>query len=319
MSMVRALARETGLSLKDIRRLVATAPRRYKVYPIPKRNGEQRIIAQPAFEIKTLQRILVTNFLSKLPVHQSAFAYVRGRNIRANALMHANSDYILKLDFENFFNSIRPMDLERVLRRCAVDGLVATDFEDIYYLTFWGEGAFYPRCLSVGAPSSPIISNIVMFEIDSAAAEAAARHRVIYTRYADDITVSSADGRRGLIAFERELRAIVAASPAHLMFNDAKTGLYGRGDRKMVTGLIITPSGSISIGRERKRIIRATLHRLYSGESSDELLMHCKGMLAFVVSAEPSFLRTLSETYGRDFIRQVLRAPQVSLYKPEDE
>jgi hypothetical protein len=317
MTLLNILARETGISLKSVERIVKNAPKRYKTYTIPKRNGGERTIAQPAVEVKALQKTLIMRVLASLPVHDSAFAYVRGRSIRHNALRHAKSEVLLKLDFRNFFNSIRPVDLERVLRNRGPAAVTPLDFETIYQICFWGIGTPLPLCLSVGAPSSPLISNIVMYEFDRSASEAASELGVTYTRYADDITVSSAGGRAPLLKFEHRVQSIIQQSKLNLVLNDAKRGIYGRGERRMVTGLIITPDGAVSIGRERKRLLRAALHRVSTGEADDRLLMHCKGMLAFVISAEPLFLRTLVKHVGSEVIRSVLRAPPISFYRDD--
>lgn len=317
MRLLQTLARETGLSLRAVGRIVASAPKRYKTYAIPKRNGGERIIAQPAFELKALQRLLMMRIFSDLPVHESAYAYVRGKSIRQNAVRHAQSSHILKLDFKDFFHSIRPVDLERVLR--AVDRVQVNplDHETMYQISFWGRGTNLPICLSIGAPSSPMISNIVMYELDRSIFELATSSGLIYTRYADDITVSSAAGLAPLVKFEHRLASLIDRSPLALTLNDAKRGIYGRGERRMVTGLIITPDGRVSIGRERKREIRAAVNRIKTGVADDRLLMRCKGMLAFVISAEPLFLRSLIRYYGNDVIRNILRTPPIKFYRDE--
>lgn len=314
MNLVRDIARETGLAIKDVNRLINTAPRRYKVFPIPKRNGGERLIAQPASEIKLLQRIIMEKFISKLPVHDAAYAYVKNRSIRGNALRHVNSTHILKLDFSNFFNSIRPIDLERVLIRNPVEGLSPLDYENIFRIAFWGAGTFTPRCLSVGAPSSPMLSNTVMFEFDTKVALAAAEYGLTYTRYADDLTISSSAGPESLLSFERRIESILRQANLDLTLNAEKRGMYGRGDRRMVTGLIITPTGEVSIGRDRKRLIRSGLYNLLNAPDNEALLMWCKGMLSFVMSAEPSHMRSIYRKFDRDFIRSVIRADNISFY-----
>lgn len=314
MTLISRLARDAGLSIKDVRRIVSNAPKRYKIFTIPKRNGGERVIAQPAVELKALQRLLVSSVLSSLPVHDSAFAYVRGRSIRQNALKHASSDWILKLDFENFFNAIRPFDLERVLLSQHLPSIDPTDFETIYQICFWGMRTALPLGLSVGAPSSPVLSNIVMYDFDRRAHEAASELNVTYTRYADDITVSSSEGIAPLIRFEKRVPILLRQSRMSFTLNQSKRGLYGRGERRMVTGLIITPSGEVSIGRERKRLIRAIVHRISMGDIDARLLMQCKGLIAFAISAEPGYLRSLRRTYGASTIRAILRAPRLSFY-----
>ncbi len=100
--------------------------------------------------------------------------------------------------------------------------------------------------------------------------------------------------------------------------NNVETGgvvhTDGRGDRRMVTGLIITPDGKISIGRERKRHIRSSFKHLSININDDENLMWCKGMISFILSAEPSFIKSLYKSYGEEFIRSVARAPIVTFY-----
>lgn len=317
MSLIETLALDAGLSVRDVTRIVASAPKRYVSYPIKKRDGTNRMIAQPAFELKALQRLVMMRVLSQFPVHDAAYAYVKGRSIRQNALRHAQSDFILKLDFKNFFPSIRPVDLERLLTIRAPLGVQPPDYETLYQLLFWGNKSYIPKYLSIGAPSSPMVSNIVMYELDRNLSEVAAELGVTYTRYADDLTISGPASSR-LLSFERKLQTLLKEVPLSLALNDKKRGLYGRGERRMVTGLVITPDHKVSIGRERKRTIRAAVNRYRNGELDDVELMRCKGLLAFVIAAEPTFLRSLIDTYGRDTIRAILRTPRMSFYRGDE-
>ena len=109
--LLAILTLETGLTGHDLSRIIASAPRRYKEFKMPKRQGGFRHMAQPAREVKALQRALVKHYLEKLPIHSSAMAYERGTSIRLNAERHAKvNGPILKLDFRDFFPSIRPSD-----------------------------------------------------------------------------------------------------------------------------------------------------------------------------------------------------------------
>src|SRR5262249_35577279 len=99
-----------GLGEHTILSIVRNAPVRYKTYAIQKRNGGERIISQPARELKALQRILTEEILNDLPVHSAATAYRRGVSIKANAGAHAQNGPILKFDFKDFFPSITSLD-----------------------------------------------------------------------------------------------------------------------------------------------------------------------------------------------------------------
>src|SRR3954462_15230034 len=108
--LLSLLASETGLMPSDLTRLIQSAPCRYKVFYVPKRDGGLREIAQPARELKLLQRVMVAHVLAPLPVHDAARAYRKGISIRDNAKPHAGNGPVLKMDFEDFFPSIQSAD-----------------------------------------------------------------------------------------------------------------------------------------------------------------------------------------------------------------
>src|SRR5690348_5091683 len=109
-ALLERLSAETGLRALDVQRIATSAPVRYKFYSIPKRSGGLRRIAQPAREVKALQRALQKILLDDLPVHQCAKAYRKGLSIRDNAMAHAENGPILKLDLQEFFPSLKSSD-----------------------------------------------------------------------------------------------------------------------------------------------------------------------------------------------------------------
>lgn len=294
-----------GIGEQELSRLIDTSPARYKSYPIQKRSGGQRIIAQPAREVKVLQYYLLENLLHRLPVHEIATAYRAGRSIAHNANLHRRNNCLLKLDFVSFFHSITPNDLNRVFRTSNVE-LEVGDARTINKILFWsGSKSKTPRFLSIGAPSSPLVSNAVMYDIDVALEEIARNHGVVVSRYADDVT-ASADDFGPLLAFEREFRRLVRRTRhPKLEFNDEKRGLYSKGERRMVTGLIITPESKVSIGRDRKRKISAMIHQAIIEELSLDQLHELHGLLAFAFSIEKSFVRRMSVKYDRNVLQFV--------------
>jgi predicted nucleic-acid-binding protein len=184
---------EESLGLSDylINRLIDRAPYSYKVYTIPKRSGGQRTIAQPAKEIKFIQRWLIQNIFDKLPVHECASAYKDGASIKKNANSHKSHSYVIKLDFKDFFPSITSSDLVMHISKHLGQIFGAQDVQDIARVScirLHGKGDL---CLSVGAPSSPVLSNTIMFSFDSEVSAWCAQNGITYTRYADDLTFST--------------------------------------------------------------------------------------------------------------------------------
>jgi len=308
LPLIDELAMALGSGKRDLLHIIATAPKRYKVFPIQKRRGGTRTIAQPSRELKAVQRALASYLLSDLPVHTAATGYVKGINIADNAARHLQSRAILKLDFKDFFPSIRVEDWELYAKKMIVD-LTDDDIRLCSSILFWSatKGSTVPRCLSIGAPTSPLMSNLIMFEIDAKLSEAAKALKIIYTRYADDITASGAT-MEALKAFENSARTIIRQTRSpRLQFNDEKRGMYTTRQRRMVTGLILTPDKKVSIGRERKRQISAMLHKSTVDALGQDGIAKLKGLLGFCLSAEPSFVSRLREKYGNGAVNKVLQ------------
>lgn len=286
--------------MNDLIYLVKSSPYRYKVYKIAKRKkGQKRTIAQPARELKTLQYWVMENVLRAFPVHPVATAYRKGRNIADNALPHAAHTYLCKLDFKNFFPSIKATDFSRFM---SVHPLAAEwEEEDINYLSrilFWRKKRGGELLLSIGAPSSPILSNILLYDFDVAVAALCSDLGVTYTRYADDLTFST-DKPLVLREIEKQIPIICRQieSPK-LTVKKSKTVHASKKGSRRVTGLVLTNDGLVSIGRERKREIRAGFHRYILGTLNLEEIRKLAGMISYIKSVEPKFLEQLARKYG---------------------
>jgi len=283
----------SGLQVADVEHLMRTAPRRYKVFRIPKRNGGDRVVAQPSRELKMLQRLVVERIINDLPVHDAVHGYVAGRGIKSNAAQHADSNFILKMDFSDFFPSIRPGDFGRHLKRYLHTPLNAIERVQLYRLLFWRPKGESSLRLCIGAPSSPFVSNTIMFRLDEIFCSAAKVQGITYTRYADDLTFSCR--HKGVLGdFEHEIRRYVSQirSP-RLVINENKTVHISRAQRRMVTGVVISSTGALSLGRDRKRLIRSMAFRANRGLLSRDEEMELSGLLSFAHDIEPVFAQKM--------------------------
>jgi hypothetical protein len=300
------IAEHLQVGTEDVRKFIFAAPARYKVFSIPKRRGGQRTIAQPSAPLKEIQRFVAANHLAVFPVHDAAAAYVSGKSIADNAARHRKGKYLLKLDFENFFNSITVRDWRKIVALTPNHGIDAGDLPHLDRILFWGAGTFKPIMLSVGAPSSPTISNMIMFRFDTVVAQKAAELGAVYTRYADDISISAPTAKVCLEIERFAISSLKAQKYPGLRFKAEKRGLYGPGQRKLVTGLVVTPEKRVSLGRERKRSISSLVHKASLGKLDSPQLLELKGFLGFVHSAEPRFMETLKAKYGAEVVRQIV-------------
>jgi RNA-directed DNA polymerase len=254
MSLLDELVANLRIGPFELMRIIMTAPARYKQYTIPKRRGGVRLIAQPSRELKALQRYVLQTKLSQFPIHVAATGYAKDKNILYNAEQHKDNRVILKMNFTDFFPSIKVRDWNRFVLAKRPSFIDPKEMFAYRNILFWGQQSYLPKCLSIGAPTSPALSNILLYDLDTSLARVANITNVIYTRYADDITVSGASieaVKEFEVRFTQILRRM--KSPV-LTLNNEKRGIYLPGQRRMVTGLVVTPVGAVSIGRERKRL-----------------------------------------------------------------
>ncbi len=156
----------------------------YYTFDIKKKSGDVRKITAPRPRLKSLQQkllqILSTAYTPKPAVH----GFLKNRNIVTNARAHTASSYILNIDLKDFFPSIT-IDRVRELFR-------APPYNKSYYIAnIIAQLVCYNGELPQGAPTSPIISNMICFKLDAQLQRLAKKHGCFYTRYADDITFST--------------------------------------------------------------------------------------------------------------------------------
>ena len=264
-----------------------------------------RRISQPAREVKLLQRALMLVLLERLPIHPSATAYRRGVSLLDNVKPHAGSGRpILKLDFREFFPSIRSTDWTAYCREFVSD-FSEEDVRLTAHLLFQKRDSLMR--LAIGAPSSPMLSNILLFHFDTMVADAVAKDKVIYTRYADDMTFSAA--RTGYLTgvIKTVVTIIRKMRTPRLELNVDKTVYATAKYQRSVTGLVLSNQGDVTIGRDSKREIRAAVHHASENRLNEDQLRVLAGKLAYINSVEVSFLDVLRKKYGDSVIDMIRR------------
>jgi RNA-directed DNA polymerase len=306
--LLNRISKDLLLPIGHLDYLIRSAPYRYKTYEVPKRTSGTRTIAQPAEEVKRLQYWVIQNIFPSMPIHSAATAYVAGNNIGKNCEPHAIHPYMLKLDFTNFFPSIKGPDFLMYANDNLQLSVEETDFERLMKVLFWRPKGQRELQLSIGAPSSPHLSNAMMFVFDTEMSKFCQERNVKYTRYADDMTFSMDEKELRGQVLQRVLAVLKELPFPRLEINTRKTVFGSKAHRRMITGLILSNDGSVSLGRERKRRIRAQLHYLIHGKLTEKDRAVVRGMLAFAKDIEPGFFERMVRKYGAELISQI-KAP----------
>jgi len=306
MGFIKQLALKVNRSEIEVTTFLRNAPQKYKVYTIPKRTSGYRVIAQPSKELKEYQRAFLESH--KFLIHNAAMAYRNGLSIKDNAQKHKKNCYLLKLDLENFFNSISsklfwkvwetlqslPPEEERLL---------------IENLLFWCPSKTIggKLVLSVGAPSSPLISNFFMYHFDVAISDICADKNIVYSRYADDLTFST---QKKDVLFDMPLiikNQLDTLFGNSIRINRKKTKFSSKAHNRHVTGITINNDGKLSLGRERKKYIKHLVHQFQLKKLDKDKLHHLKGLLAFAKHIEPQFVKSLIQKYSIELINQIVK------------
>lgn len=298
------ISKFTGFSEDEIIQLINMFHKKYKRYQINKKSGQgTREILHPAKELKAIQYAIHETTLRQPRIHGIATAYIRGSKspLYRTALAHCDKKYTVRIDFNDFFPSIRPVDLVHRLKLS--NSVSELDNIIIKKALYFYKKSLDQYILPIGAPTSPTISNIVMYDLDEEIAKLAKAtdNDSSVTRYADDLHFSTNHKGKCRVFFEQTKKLLLMTQTPSLSINESKTLYLSRGTRRVVTGLFVTPDAQITIGQERKKEIKKLIYNHSKGTLTQEEIKYIKGLLSFVRDCEPSFLDKLAIKYDQTY------------------
>ncbi|ACB50436.1 probable RNA-directed DNA polymerase [Crocosphaera subtropica ATCC 51142] len=232
----------------------------YTTFKIPKKSGGHRLITTPQTSLKIIQHKLNQVLSSVYQVKPSVHGFAIQKSIVTNAKIHLKQRYILNLEDQDFFPSI---NFGRVRGLFIAKPYNCTQ----EVATILAQICCYNNQLPQGAPTSPIISNMICARLDSQLQKLAKKYRCIYTRYADDITFSTSRFKfpHRLAYFSQDSETFVLADELITVIKDngfsvnlSKLRLQNRYQRQEVTGIIVNEK--LNVKRKYIRQVRAILH-----------------------------------------------------------
>ena len=289
MSLLKIMSLELALDEKYILSLSARGKKNYSHYTIPKKHGGTRTIYHPSPSLKTLQYWLVNHIFNKCSISKNSVAYGKGCSIKKNAEIHKDNKYILHMDIEKFFNSIKINHLKYMLEFNIKAKHIKLEEEDkklIYMI------CLYDNHLAIGSVCAPQISNCVMYKFDIKLNDILAKFdQLKYTRYADDIIISSPNYLSGKII------GLVTDQLKEYSFNvnNKKTKFMSPSKRRTVTGLVLDRN-RVSIGYKRHKAIKKMLYdKLKNGIGDNNVIL---GHLFFLKDIEPEYFSNIIVKYS---------------------
>ncbi len=247
----------------------------YRTFQIKKRSGGSRNINVPDKDLMKVQKWIDRNILSRILAGPHSFAYEKGKKILDCVSRHVGSKWLIKIDIRNFFESITEKQIYQVFTDIGYNNLISFELARIctkvlenaqkYDDKRWKntkQSNYNISCykneklghLPQGAPTSPKLSNLVVKNMDALIAKVANEQGFIYTRYADDITLSTIEKyhRKKACSILNRIENILET--CGFKSNSNKIKIIGPGLNKVILGLNIS-NDRVHITKKLKRKI----------------------------------------------------------------
>ena len=300
---LKSVEQDLGISAKTLFSVSNSLSSHYKRVKIPKKNGSFRELSVPDEVLKKIQRAIVQKILVYEPISKYAQAYKTGASVQRNASHHVGKKKILKLDIKHFFDSIL---YSTVKDKCFPAERFSEPIRILLSMLCYNREA-----LPQGAPSSPIITNIIMRDFDEKVGKFCKEKNISYTRYCDDMTFSGDFEEAPIIAFVK-----AALFEYGYLLNSKKTTVVSSSGRQIVTGVVVNEK--VTVPAEYKSKIRQEMyfckkfgvenhlqHINYTGDIK-VYLQSLLGRVSFVLQIESNDEDFLEyKTYLTNVLRQI--------------
>lgn len=250
----------------------------YKIVEIPKNMGRgTRILACPSYKLKAIQAWILRNILDKIPPHSNATAY-NGKSLDINLKGHVGNKFLVCLDIINFFPSTRREKVYELFKSLGYNE--QTSIMLTKFCTFQGG-------LPQGGVTSPALSNLLNISLDEEISRYCNAKSITYTRYADDITISSNNKNK----LKESIAFLENVIQNHgYQINKDKTRYLHPGKQRKITGLIYNNDEKVGIGRRKRRILRSKIFNYEKqdrfNEESSIIYSQITGWLSFLKSVD---------------------------------
>ncbi len=245
---------------------------------VTKRDGSPRLLEAPKRELKDLQRQVLHEIVDRIPLHDAAHGFCRGRSARTGAALHHGREVVVRFDLESFFSAVTAGRVYGISRLAGYPEPVAhtlaalcTTVTPVNVLRaappVVGFAANERRRrmlshltaphLAQGAPTSPALANLSAYGLDRRLSGLAQRFGATYTRYADDLVISGPSSpTRNRAAVVRLVESIAAQEGFRV--DERKTRVATSAARQTVTGLVVNVRSNVE--RSEYDRLRAVLH-----------------------------------------------------------
>lgn len=284
-----------------------------------KRKGGARLIESPKPLLREVQTRVLREILERVPPHPAAHGFAKGRSILTNARPHCGHAVVIKWDLADFYTSIRHNRVVAIFRSlgysreaslwlaAVTTSAVPADLP-LPESTAHALKPYLSRHLPQGAPTSPALANLSAYGLDVRLAGLARAFGGVYTRYADDLTIS---GDRQLTRNLKNLIPLVEKiiQSERFRVHPSKRRVLRQTQRQTVAGVVVNRKPNVNrrdFDRLKATLCNAAKHGAASQnhESHPDFRAHLRGKIAHVTMLNPDRGARLLRIFERiDFNR----------------
>ncbi len=270
-----------GYKVNYLKRAVFFTKYFYRSFGIKKANGSIRTLSEPLPSLKEIQLWILTEVLYKNKVSKYAKGYVPKRGIKDHLKYHTKEPKVLTLDIKKFFDSVKMEHIENLFLEMGYSQNISNLLTKLCYLN---------NSLPQGAPTSPYLTNILLYNFDETISKYCRENNLKYTRYADDLAFSGDIKKIALIKLVKsELRKL------DLKLNNDKIKLMLPYQKQVISG--VTVNDKIQVSKKKRNSIRNEMfyikkfdlenHMEKTGQNKSNYFLHLMGRINYILLINP--------------------------------
>jgi RNA-directed DNA polymerase len=240
------------------------------------------------------------------------YSYRKGVNPHLSVLPHAQSRAFFQTDIVDFFGSID----RNLVKSTILGGSQNIPISDLStHIERLLDLMVVDGKLPIGFSTSPPISNASLTAFDNDIENYCLGSQLIYTRYADDIVISG-QSREQLTNIDQVLSEFLERHFSEkLALNPTKSKLTTVGRKVKVLGMVILPSGRVTIDMDLKKRVEVLLHFYTKNrEKFLDIVSHdtkagveqLAGYVNYINTADKDYLEKLRKKFGSTVIDSFL-------------
>lgn len=229
---------------------------------------KKRLVYVPSPKLRLIHRFINKTILEFADCNKNVvFSYRKGVSTRDAVEKHSGNTYIFQTDLTHFFNNIRKSNVVKSLKK----QLSSVPIKDIdKFIGVIADLVVIDDHIPAGFSTSPLLSNICLFDFDNDLEKYCLSNNLKYTRYSDDLIISGSS-----IDFTTTIEAIIEMFLKKnvnndLSINEAKTKIHKIGHNFKILGFNILPNGIVTIPSADKKQVESLLYFFLTDEKKFE-------------------------------------------------